>query len=93
MKSSPLSSHRSGKPAIPSPEGQFWTAPVALQSSLLAGAAYNHSSAILRLEFCSGAVYQYFEVPRQTYEDLLDAESKGAYFNRQIRNTFRCAQL
>jgi len=91
MNSFPLSSHPIGKPAIPSSEDQFWTASVELQSSLLARAAYNHGLAILRLELCSGDIYHYFHVPHQTYQDLLDAESKGVYFNRYIRNAFRCA--
>jgi len=93
MNSSRQSSHGIGKSAIPSAEDPFWSAPVALQSSVLAHAAYNYSSATLRLEFCSGAIYQFFHVPRQTYEDLLDAESKGVYYNREIRNAFPCAQL
>jgi len=93
MNSSPLSSYPIGKSASPSSEGQLWSAPVTLQSSLLARVAYNHGSAILRLEFCSGASYQYFHVPHQTYQDLLDADSKGAHFNRHIRNVFRWAHL
>jgi len=92
MSASPLS-YPIGEPAIPSSEGQIWPNPVTLQSSLLARVAYNQGLAILRLEFCDGAIYQYFQVPHQTYEDLLKAESKGVYFNRYIRNAFRCARL
>lgn len=66
---------------------------VAVESRLLAGMAYHQDQTILQLEFRDGAVYQYFKVPRQTYQDLLQAESKGAYFNRHIRNFFRCARL
>jgi hypothetical protein len=63
---------------------------VVVQSRLL---AFDHDQAILQLEFCDGAVYQYFQVPRQTYQDLLQADSKGAYFNRHIRSVFRCARM
>jgi KTSC domain len=62
---------------------------VAVQSSLLAGVAYDHDQAVLQIEFCGGTVYQYFHVPRQTYQDLLQADSQGAYFNRHIRSVFR----
>lgn len=87
MNSSQLASHPIAQPDLPAAE-ESWLAPVALQSSWLARVAYNHCSAILRVELCSGVIYQYFHVPRQTYQDLLDAESQGAYFNRQIRNAF-----
>ena len=60
---------------------------------LLASMAFDHDQAILQLEFADGAVYQYFQVPRQTYQALLQADSKGTYFNRLIRNVFRCARF
>jgi len=66
---------------------------VAVQSRLLAGLAYDQEQTILRLEFRDGTVYQYFQVPRQTFQNLLQADSKGAYFNGHIRNVFRCARL
>jgi hypothetical protein len=64
-----------------------------VHSRLLARIAYNHDETILQLEFHGGTVYQYFHVPRQTYQDLFQADSKGTYFNRHIRNVFRCARL
>ena len=67
--------------------------PVTIQSSLLAGVVYDHDQAILQLEFRSGTAYQYFHVPRQIYQDLLQADSKGAYFNRHVRGVFHYARL
>ena len=66
---------------------------VAVQSRLLAGMAYDHNQAVLQLEFRGGTVYQYFHVPRQTYLELLQADSKGTYFNRYVRSVFRYARL
>ncbi|SPE36711.1 Imidazoleglycerol-phosphate synthase (modular protein) [Candidatus Sulfopaludibacter sp. SbA6] len=66
---------------------------VAVRSRLLASLAYDQDETILQLEFRDGTVYQYFQVPRQTYQSLLQADSKGAYFNSHIRNVFRCARL
>ena len=71
----------------------FGMPPLPVASSLLAGVAYDHDRAILQLEFRGGAVYQYFRVPRQTYQELLQADSHGAYFNRRIRRFFRYARL
>jgi hypothetical protein len=39
-------------------------------------------------EFRSHAVYCYFGVPTAVHQALLDADSKGAYFNRYIRDRF-----
>jgi hypothetical protein len=61
---------------------------VAIESSALAKVAYDNQRATLQVEFRDGAVYQYLGVPRNTYEDLLRADSKGAYFNHHIRSPF-----
>jgi len=67
--------------------------PLPVSSRLLASVAYDHDRAILQLEFRSGAVYQYFGVPRQSYQELWQADSQGAYFNRHIRRFFPYALL
>lgn len=71
----------------------FSMPPLPVASSLLACVAYDHARAILQLEFRSGTVYQYFRVPRQTFQELLQADSHGAYFNRHIRRSFQYARL
>lgn len=65
---------------------------VALQSSWLAAAYYQDPASVLELEFCDGAVYAYFHVPRQIFAELMQAESPGRYFNAQIRKRFVSAK-
>jgi KTSC domain len=60
----------------------------AVESSTLATVAYDATRELLQLGFCSGAVYQYFGVPAAVYQALLDAPSKGGYFNHAIRGQF-----
>jgi hypothetical protein len=62
---------------------------VSLDSTLLASVTYNIGTSHLQLAFCDGAIYLYFDVPKAIYQGLLIADSKGAYFNSQIRNHFR----
>jgi hypothetical protein len=69
------------------------TPSIPVQSSLLASVRYQPAESILELEFCGGAVYQYFNVPASIYDSLLAAESKGNYFNRQIRGHFSHALI
>ena len=68
------------------------TARTVVMSSLLASVEYS-SDATLDLAFRSGARYRYFAVPPQVLHGLLVAASKGAYFNRHIRNHFRYQRL
>jgi KTSC domain len=42
----------------------------------------------LELEFVDGDVYRYFLVPRHVFLELLQAESKGAFFNERIRDRY-----
>lgn len=57
------------------------------------------SEAILRLHyeagrreldvvFTSGRVYRYFAVPADVYQVFLAAESKGRFFNAEIRDCY-----
>jgi hypothetical protein len=59
-----------------------------VDSTTLATVAYDTAGQLLRLEFRSRAVYCYFGVPLGVYQNLMSAESKGSYFNRNIRGRF-----
>ncbi len=66
---------------------------VPLESRTLASAIYDGDRRQLELEFRSGRRYPYFQVPPQCYRQLLQAESKGGYFNRSIRKRFAFRDL
>ena len=59
-----------------------------VESTTLATVAYDFAAQLLRLQFRSRAVYFYFGVPPAVHQALLAATSKGAYFNRNIRDRF-----
>jgi hypothetical protein len=61
---------------------------VPLVSSTLTWVAYSPGHGLLEVEFRSGEIYRYFDVPQQTYDQVLHAESKGAYLNLNIRKSF-----
>ena len=60
----------------------------AVESTTLVTVCYDDGRELLQLEFCNGAVYQYFSVPAAVHRSLLDAPSKGRYFNQAIRGRF-----
>jgi len=59
-----------------------------VKSTTLAAVAYDDQRDLLQLHFRDGTIYHYFGVPAQTHQELLDAASKGGYFNRRIRAQF-----
>ena len=61
---------------------------VLVESSTLGSAGHDAPSAVLELQFRNGAIYQYFLVPSCVYRDLLEARSKGGYFNQNIRGRY-----
>ena len=61
---------------------------VSLESTLLASILYDPLRRHLEVVFRSGERYLYFQVPLHCYQQLLEADSKGAYFNHNIRNHF-----
>jgi hypothetical protein len=58
------------------------------ESTTLATVAYDEASKVLQLEFCSRAVYLYFDVSPAMHQALLGTASKGRYFNQAIRGRF-----
>lgn len=56
--------------------------------SHLAGAAWDEGRSVLRIRFRSGGVYDYAEVPRTVYMALMAAQSKGSFFNREIKDRY-----
>jgi hypothetical protein len=50
-------------------------------SSMLSSCDYNDESEELTVTFTNGKSYTYIDVPRRTYDELIDAKSAGKYFN------------
>ena len=66
---------------------------IPLESSSLVSVLYVPNRRELEVEFLSGEIYRYLEVPPRAYRELLTASSKGGYYNLNIRNRFPFQQL
>ena len=64
-----------------------------VESSNLASVGYDAENEILEIEFNHGGVYQYFDVPQNVYEELMNASSHGVYFSANIRNDYAYQKL
>jgi len=57
-------------------------------SSAISSVGYDERSSVLEVEFRSGTVYDYFDVPPKVWKALLGAPSKGRFVTRRIRDRF-----
>jgi len=62
-------------------------------SSNVASVGYDASTLTLEVEFHSGSVYQYFDVPEAVFQELVSSQSVGTYLNQHIKNSYRYVQL
>jgi len=62
---------------------------VQVVSSNIRSVGYDAESSTLEVEFNSGNVYQYLNVPKSEYEGLMSASSKGRYFNTNIKGAYQ----
>lgn len=57
-----------------------------VSSSLVASVGYDPDEEVLEVELQNGRVYQYRDVPEDTYRGLVNADSIGRYFNQHVRD-------
>jgi hypothetical protein len=63
--------------------------PVRVKSTVIASIGYDGASRTLEVVFYRGRTRRYLEVPPGVYHDFLAAESKGRFFNKQVRRHFK----
>lgn len=59
-----------------------------VDSRSIASVGYDRATATLEVEFRSGRVYRYFAVPANVHRRLVEADSIGATFNREVRDAY-----
>lgn len=65
----------------------------AVSSSNVASIGYDPASMTLEVEFHSGGIYQYFDVPQSVYEGLMSSDTHGGYLARSIKGVYRYSKL
>lgn len=64
-----------------------------VSSSNLASVGYEPETFTLQIEFNNGTIYEYYDVPEETYVNLINAGSVGSFFYANIRNVFSFQQV
>ncbi len=62
-------------------------------SSVIADFEYDEQSEELEVRLVNGARYRYFDVPPEVHEEFRQADSKGRYYNREIRASYEYERL
>ena len=62
---------------------------IAVRSSVISAIDYDSDLSILYVKFKSGSLYKYYRVPESVFNGLLNARSKGTYFNFRIKGRYR----
>lgn len=62
---------------------------IPVTSSNIRSIGYDRQLANLEVEFTSGDVYRYFDVPEHLYQQFLHASSHGQFLNDYIRYSYR----
>jgi hypothetical protein len=59
-----------------------------VSSSNVASIGYDSATETLEVEFNSGGIYQYYNIPQNIFDELLAAPSKGQFLNAYIKNAY-----
>ena len=57
---------------------------IRVKSSNIHSIGYDSEFQILQIEFLNGSIYQYYDVPKYVYNELMQATSKGKYLNSKV---------
>ncbi|HKY34711.1 MAG TPA: KTSC domain-containing protein [Polyangiaceae bacterium] len=64
-----------------------------VDSQSLRSIGYDKRTRTLEVEFKSGSLYRYANVPLAVWSDLLQAQSKGRFFQQHVRDHFPTTRL
>ena len=59
-----------------------------VSSTNISSIGYDAATETLEIEFLSSAIYQYFNVPLNMQEQLMQAGFKGKFLHRYIKNVY-----
>jgi hypothetical protein len=61
---------------------------ISVSSSNVESIGYDESTELLYVKFLNGSIYEYKNVPKMIYEQLLAAPSIGSYMHRNVKGLY-----
>lgn len=62
-------------------------------SSCLKAAGYDYETETLYIQFTSGKTYEYYNVPKNVYDEMMTALSRGNYLATRIANAYNYSEI
>lgn len=63
---------------------------IPVRSSAIRAVGYDAASMRMRILFQQGHTYDFCRVPENVYQALMNAYSKGSYYNDHIKDRYHC---
>jgi hypothetical protein len=63
---------------------------IRVSSSAIAAVGYDPTTMRMKIHFVQGHTYDFCRVPAHVFNGILNATSKGAYYNDHIRGRYPC---
>ena len=60
-----------------------------VDSSNVEAIGYDDNTRELHVQFLSGGYYIYHDVPREIFDELMNAPSKGSFLNREVKRVYQ----
>ena len=60
-----------------------------VDSSNIEAVGYDDDTQELHVQFLSSGYYIYSDVPREIFDDLINAPSKGSFLNREVKGIYQ----
>lgn len=79
--------------ALKSLEHEQFPEMIEVESSNVRKIGYDEKTKTAYVQFLSGSIYSYKDVPREQFESLKKAASVGSYFYRNFRNKYESKKI
>lgn len=60
---------------------------------MMASIGYDAQTKTLEIEFNSGMIWHYLDVPKSEFSGMMKADSPGSYFNESIKDCYEEARV
>ncbi|MFM2061353.1 MAG: hypothetical protein RLZZ507_1023 [Cyanobacteriota bacterium] len=61
-----------------------------VRSRAISAVGYDETTRRMKIQFTNRGTYDFCNVPKDIYEGLLLADSKGTYYHNHIRDRYQC---
>lgn len=63
---------------------------IPVRSTAMSAIGYDARTMQMKITFAQGETYDFCGVPKHVFEGLLNANSKGTYYNDHIKDRYQC---